>query len=489
MVTDFFVSIGHFLGSIYRPSLWLFSAIGMFLTILNITEIPYFILGLFTTRKFKAAKKNHKYAVLIPGRNEEPVIANLIESIKMQDYPQDMLTIFVCADNCTDRTAEVAREHGAICYEHFNKDERTKGFALKYLFEQIEADYGIESFEGYFIFDADNLLNPDYISRMNESFDAGEKIITSYRSTKNLTEGWVASLYAIHWLRSIRTKHRPRSFLHLATNIQGTGFLFANEIVKDGWKYTSLTEDRSLTADCVVNGYEISYNNEAIFYDEQPTSIKVALRQRLRWAKGHLQAFVESGWGLFANIFIDRNTKRQDGESWLHFCFRSFRHRFMSFDTFAQLLPKQIVALFKWLVWSLILYSASVFTYGGTIRLYGGKAVLARIVRYFFGTVTIELGKGGATFFLCMLLVIWARLFYRLGRYLATMWIAIYIFIIERERIQKISLGQKILYTLTWPLYDVIERYVKVIALFVKVEWKPIPHNSKITINDLKKNI
>ena len=87
--------------------------------------------------------------------------------------------------------------------------------------------------------------------------------------------------------------------LHLATNIQGTGFLFTNEIVKNGWHYTSLTEDRALTADAVAQGYQISYQNEAMFYDEQPVSLKVALRQRTRWAKGHLQAFVESGPYLF----------------------------------------------------------------------------------------------------------------------------------------------------------------------------------------------
>ena len=105
------------------------------------------------------------------------------------------------ADNCTDNTAQIAREKGAICYEHHNPDERTKGFALKYLFEQIQRDYGITSFEGYFIFDSDNLLKKDYISRMNDSFDAGEKIITSYRATKNLSEQWIASTYELHWLR------------------------------------------------------------------------------------------------------------------------------------------------------------------------------------------------------------------------------------------------------------------------------------------------
>ena len=117
------------------------------------------------------------------------------------------------------------------------------------------------NFEGYFVFDADNLLQTDYISRMNDSFDAGEKIITSYRNTKNFDENWIASTYALHWIRSIRTRHRARSVFRLATNIQGTGFLFSNEIVKDGWKYTSLTEDRALTADAVAQGYRISYND------------------------------------------------------------------------------------------------------------------------------------------------------------------------------------------------------------------------------------
>ena len=82
--------------------------------------------------------------------------------------------------------------------------------------------------------------------------------------------------------------------------------MFASEIVKDGWKYTSLTEDRALTADAVAQGYQITYQDEAEFFDEQPTSLKVALRQRLRWSKGHLLAFAESGPSLFLNIFFGK---------------------------------------------------------------------------------------------------------------------------------------------------------------------------------------
>ena len=101
------------------------------LAIFGILGTPFWLIGLFFTRKFKPAKVQHKYAICIAARNEETVIGNLLESIRKQDYPSQLLTVFVVADNCTDKTAAVARKYGAICYERFNDKERTKGFALQ----------------------------------------------------------------------------------------------------------------------------------------------------------------------------------------------------------------------------------------------------------------------------------------------------------------------------------------------------------------------
>lgn len=481
-------SVVNHIGNLYGPAREIYALIGILMALFVIQDKPYKILGLFFTRKFKRAEHQHKYAICIPARNEENVITNLIESIHKQDYPQELITIFVVADNCTDGTANAAKAKGAVVYEHFNENERTKGFALRYLFDRIKEDYGIESFEGYFIFDSDNLLNTDYISRMNDSFDAGEKIITSYRNTKNFTESWIASTYALHWLRSIRTRHRARSFLHLATNIQGTGFLFAGEIVKDGWKYTSLTEDRALTADCVVDGYEISYNDEAVFYDEQPVSLKIALRQRLRWSKGHLQAFAESGWGLFKNIFVDKHTKKYENDKWYNYLWRTIRHRFMSFDTFAQLLPKNVINLAKWILMYLVIYPCFCYQFGmKNIRILYSSTFVSDILRYIFGDITLNLEPGIRTYFMCILIEIWLRILYRIGRYFFNILEAVYLFIIENRRIMKISIWKKILYCFTWPTFDIIGRYTQYVALFKKVEWKPIPHNSKVTIDDITK--
>ena len=431
---------------------------------------------------------------MIAARNEKYVIGNLIDSIHKQDYPSDKYTIFVVADNCTDDTAEIARKKGAIVYERFDDVNKTKGFALQYLVKNIEKDYGIESFEGYFIFDADNLLKSNFISKMNDAFDEGCKIITSYRNTKNFDENWVASTYAIHWIRSIRTNHRARSVLRLATNIQGTGFLFTNEIIKNGWNYTSLTEDRALTADAVAQGYQITYQDEAEFYDEQPVSVKVALRQRLRWSKGHLQAFVESGPYLFINIFCGKRFLKANWQNYKHTkkknrTFKQFmldivesiRHRFASFDTLVQLTPLSFINLCRWLLFSVIIYAFYAYETGFTdVNLFSGGSYLAKFLT---GLFTIKLTQ--APGIKAALLGAWFRILYRMGAYFSNMLMAIYIFLIEDARIKKMSFWKKVLFTFTWPTFDSIGRYTTYAALFMNVTWKPIPHESKVTIDDI----
>lgn len=409
-------------------------------------KIVFKITGLFATRTFPAAEKQHKYAVLIAARNEEAVIGNLIESIRLQDYPAELVKIFVVADNCTDNTAEIAEKAGAVCYKRFDNEHRTKGYALQFLVECIRRDYGIEAFEGYFVFDADNLLKEDYISRMNDAFDAGEKLVVGYRNTKNFDDNWISASYALHWLRTVRNEHRAKSVFRLASRIQGTGFLMSHEIIENGWNYTSLTEDRALSADAVVNGYRISFNNNAIFYDEQPVDIKTAMRQRIRWAKGHLQALVESGGKLFVNIFVlpKQNRKQPFGEQILN--------RIMSYDMLTTIFPR------------------SLYT------------VLKRVVVY---ALKISLLVIGAAKFGAYYTLTCATLYWTLKTWVTSMITAAYVFIAENSRIKPIKWYKKVWFCFTFPLFDLIGKLSLVIALFTKVEWKPIPHNAAVSISEL----
>ncbi len=468
------------------------SIFGLILTIFISYHALFIIIGLFATKKFKKAKVKHKYGILIAARNEEKVIGNLLDSINNQDYPKDLLTVFVVADNCDDNTAEVAKKHGAIVYKRIDHQNKTKGFALQYLLDRIEEDYQRSSFEGFFVFDADNLLKKNYISKMNDAFDEGFKIVTSYRNTKNFDDNWISAMYAFHWLRSIRFNHRARSVLHLATNIQGTGFLFKSNIVKDGWKYTSLTEDRAFTVDAVAQGYQITYQDEAEFYDEQPVDLKIAMRQRIRWAKGHLLAFCQTAPYLFTNIFFGKlfvKTKWEKMEKpkgfWLNLV-ESIRHRFASFDTLCQLTPLMVVHLIRWIIIYLII--TSLYRYGlgiNEINIITGSSWLASIINKII-YIPLTCHPGWTALFLSLLLELISRIIYRLGVDLVNILTAIYLFIVERKRIKRISFSKKIFYAIMWPVFDIMGRYATYIAVFKKVEWKQIPHNSKITINDIK---
>lgn len=441
--------------------------------------------GFFATRKFPKAQKNHKYAILVAARNEELVIDKLVESVRAQDYPAELVDIFVVADNCTDNTAAKAREYGAICYERTDPDHRTKGFALQFLVERIREDYGIDSYEGYFLFDADNLLKNDYISRMNDAFDAGERIITSYRNTKNFDDNWISASYGIHWLRTVRTEHRARSLFRVATRIQGTGFLFSHEIIENGWNYTSLTEDRAFCADAVANGYRISYNNDAEFYDEQPVDIKIAMRQRIRWAKGHLQAFVETGGQLFKHIFVTggaanslhANNGKIPKSKFQRFV-NNLRLRFMSFDMLTVVFPYGFMHYIK----KIIIYFLRIvllFGAGEYFSIYYAPEILQKILN-FFNWQPPSVSSFNKLVWLTAFTLAWSAY-----SYIKAIGTAAYIFIIEHKRIKKIKWYKKIWFCFTFPIFDFIGKVSTLIALFTKVEWKPIPHTAAISISEL----
>ena len=103
--------------------------------------------------------EGYRVGILIAARNEEKVLPYLLDSIRAQDYPGSIRT-FVVADNCTDRTAEAAEAHGARVYRRENRKQVGKGFALRYLLEQITEDGSFSDIDIFLIFDADNLLDP-----------------------------------------------------------------------------------------------------------------------------------------------------------------------------------------------------------------------------------------------------------------------------------------------------------------------------------------
>ena len=283
------------------------------LTVLYFYQFIYIVIALIGDKKKKLdtyeAKKLHKFAFIIAARNEQAVIGNLINSIKQQNYPAELIDVIVVADNCTDDTAQIAREHGAICYERFNNMLVGKGYALDYCFNKIVEQFGdYTAYDGYFIFDADNVIDKNYVKEMNKVFDRGYNVITSYRNSKNYDTNWITSGYSLWFIREAKYLNNPRMMLKTSCAVSGTGFLVNSSIIKknNGWKFNLLTEDIQFSVVNILEGEKIGYCESAMFYDEQPTTFKQSWNQRMRWSKGFYQVMFRYGRELIAMMFKKR---------------------------------------------------------------------------------------------------------------------------------------------------------------------------------------
>ena len=362
----------------------------------------------------------HRFAVLICARNEQTVICDLIDSLHAQTYPQDKLKIFVMADNCTDTTACVARGAGATVYERFDTAHVGKGYALDALLRNIARDEP-EGFDGYFVFDADNLLRPDYVERMNETFSDGNDIITSYRNSKNYGDNWISAGYGLWFLRESKYLNHARTLLGTSCAVSGTGFLFSRRVLEEqdgGWPFHLLIEDIEFSVSHILDGYKIALCPEAELFDEQPVTFRQSWRQRMRWSKGYLQVLRQYGGKLLAGIF---------------------KGSFSCYDMSMNILPAFVLSVLS-TVSNLSLLTLQIANGAGT-----AEATLA--ILQMLGSMYLTLFVIGAIT-------------------TATQWKKLHT-----------TAWKKVLYAFTFPVFMFTYLPISIAALFAKVEWKPITHS------------
>ena len=282
---------------VFNLVIWLFFTLAYFYQILYIV-----VAWRRGNVRLPEAKKQHRYAFFIAAHNEESVIGNLVRSIGEQDYPSELIDTFVVADACTDNTAEEARRAGAIVYERNDLARKGKSWVLDYGFDRILNEYG-DTYEAFFVFDADNLLSKGYVTEMNKVFDAGYLVSTSYRNSKNFDSSWISAANALWFIREARFLNNPRMLVGTGCAISGSGWMVSASIIRGmhGWDFHTLTEDIQFSTFCAANCIQIAYA-PAVFYDEQPITFKASWVQRMRWTKGFYQVFFSYVRDLFHGI-------------------------------------------------------------------------------------------------------------------------------------------------------------------------------------------
>ncbi len=250
----------------------------------------------------------NRFALVISARNESAVIAQLLDSLMAQRYPKEYFDVYVIADNCTDNTAQVAREHGALVYERENLKECGKGYALNWMFNIIQREKPQGYYDAYGIFDADNLVHRDYLMAMNHQLLDGATVAEGYRDIKNPSDSWVSGAYAIYFWCISRFFMRPRHRLGMSGLVSGTGFVFRSELIAEkGWVTETITEDCEFSLMQILEGHKVAFAEDAIFYDEQPVTFRQANRQRYRWAVGSLQCVKLFIGKLFRGTFTQKS--------------------------------------------------------------------------------------------------------------------------------------------------------------------------------------
>ena len=261
-------------------------------------------------------EKEHKFMAVVPAHNEETVIKNLVESLVAQDYPKELYDIYVIADNCTDATAEIAKEAGAKVLKRFDEANKTKGHALNWFIQQkIEED---ADYDAMCVFDADNIVDKNFLKNMNKKLCQGEEVVQGYRDIKNPTDNWITAGYAIFYWMMHRFYHLARYNLGLSPLLNGTGFMVKFDLLKpDGWQTITLTEDIEYSLINIAQGRKLGWAVDAIVYDEQPVTFKASWSQRSRWTVGHLQCMKEYTKKLIDGVKEHKTLMNFDGALYL----------------------------------------------------------------------------------------------------------------------------------------------------------------------------
>jgi cellulose synthase/poly-beta-1,6-N-acetylglucosamine synthase-like glycosyltransferase len=250
-----------------------------------ITGIFVFIKKKNIIHKFPSTKR---FAIIIAARNEAKVIGNLINSLNKQNYPKELYDIYVLPNNCKDNTEQVALDKGAKIIDCSQIKVSSKGDALRHAFKYIFENN--DNYDAFSIFDADNIVHPNFLSRMNDTLCEGYQVAQGYRDSKNPSDSWISSCYSIYYWVQNFFFNESRMNMGWSASINGTGFIISTDVIKKyGFNTTTLTEDIEFTAQCACNNCRIAFVKDAITYDEQPTSFKESWKQRKRWSTGTIQ--------------------------------------------------------------------------------------------------------------------------------------------------------------------------------------------------------
>ncbi|MEK7774185.1 MAG: glycosyltransferase family 2 protein [Deltaproteobacteria bacterium] len=226
------------------------------------------------------------FAIVIPAHNEEDAIGDTLRSCLALDYPKDKYTVYCIADNCTDSTASVARQMGAVSLERHDLDNRGKGFALEWAFERILP----KGHDAVVVLDADCTIDSRGLRIFDSHLKGGADVLQASYVTSNPDESPISYASAVGNVIENVLFYAPKSALGLAVFLRGTGMAFKSSVLKrTPWSAHSIAEDVEYGIRLLEDGYKIRFIDEVRVLSKFPATVAQLKVQRERWAGGNLK--------------------------------------------------------------------------------------------------------------------------------------------------------------------------------------------------------
>lgn len=261
----------------------LFLGLALVVALPAIADFSMLLRGLGRRLPEPARQAPQPLVFLVPAHDEELLVQRAVRSLLAQDYPPELLTVAVIADNCTDRTAELAREAGAMVLERSSATERGKGHAIKWALEHLP----LERWAAVVIVDADTILDAHYSQELMRFAPLEHKAVQSYDGMSNEFENWLTRLAGL--LTRSRYGIAMPLKVHAGLNVPltGDGTVLGTALLRrEPWRVETITEGWELFARYTLQGRRIEYAGGARLYAQETRSLRQSRTQRERWTAG-----------------------------------------------------------------------------------------------------------------------------------------------------------------------------------------------------------
>ena len=244
-------------------------------------------LGIFYHQKPTVkASINRKIAVLIPGYKEDEVIIEVASEALQQDYPHDAYDVVIIADSFQPETLKKLSELPIKVIE-VAFELSTKSKALNKAMEQLGDNYDIAV-----VLDADNVMNQDFLTKINCAFEQNCLAVQGHRTAKNMNTS-LALLDAVSEEINNHIFRKGHRVLGLSSAIIGSGMAFKYSFFKNLMCQVTAVGgfDKEIELKMLKAGHKIMYLDDALVFDEKVQKSEVFSNQRRRWLSAQMHYF------------------------------------------------------------------------------------------------------------------------------------------------------------------------------------------------------